>query len=193
MLEYIKNTDSQLTLWLNSFHTPFMDAVMVAATNHWWWIPLYIFILYKLYKQFGLHGYVYLLGLALVILMADQFTSGLMKPYFERLRPCHEPLLQELLHLPMGCGGLYGMASSHAANTFGAATFLFLIFNSNHQKQVGWLFLWPFMVSYSRVYLGVHYVGDVLTGALVGGISALIAFKTVKIMLPVIYPSYRQA
>lgn len=117
----------------------------------------------------------------LTILLADQVSSGLMKPYFERLRPCHNPELEGLLYVYGRCGGLYGFVSSHAANTFGVATFLTLILRKK-QKGIKWLFLYAVIVSYSRIYLGVHYPLDVLFGALVGVLSAYLSWAVVVIL-----------
>jgi undecaprenyl-diphosphatase len=90
-----------------------------------------------------------------------------MKPGFERLRPCQNPNLKEWIHLVGGCGGMYGFASSHAANSFALACCLIKIYSSKR-----WLFwsilIWAIIVSYSRIYVGVHYPGDVITGALIG-------------------------
>jgi undecaprenyl-diphosphatase len=100
-----------------------------------------------------------------------------MKPYFGRLRPSQEPSLQEWIHLVEGYrGGKFGFASSHAANTFGSATFFFLWFR-NIKRWVIWLFVWAAFMTYTRVYLGVHYPGDVLVGALVGIVCGWTAFK----------------
>ena len=106
-------------------------------------------------------------SILLVILLSDQFTSSFMKPFFERLRPCHDPEIQHLVHVAKSCGGLYGFASGHAANSFGIAMFVWLIFKS--QWKWGWmLFIWALTVAYSRIAIGVHYPGDIVIGGLVG-------------------------
>jgi len=120
-------------------------------------------------------------GLIVVIWMTDQFTSGFMKPYFERLRPCHDPRWQDILLNYSGCGGLYGFASSHAANTFALAGFLHKV-GGSRIPEFRWLFLWAAIVSYSRIYLGVHYPLDILVGAIVGIlISWLVFWITTKV------------
>jgi undecaprenyl-diphosphatase len=100
-----------------------------------------------------------------------------MKPYFTRLRPSHEPSLEGLVHLVEGYkGGTYGFASSHAANTFGTAMFLYLLFRIK-KSWIVWLFPWAAFVSYTRIYLGVHYPGDIVGGAGVGLLCAWFSFK----------------
>jgi undecaprenyl-diphosphatase len=106
-------------------------------------------------------------GVALTILLADQFTSGFLKPLMERLRPCHDPRWEGIIHNYGRCGGLYGFVSSHAANTFGMAVFLNLKLKGK-VKHLGWLYLYAAVVSYTRIYLGVHYPFDIVLGALIG-------------------------
>ena len=100
-----------------------------------------------------------------------------MKPYFARLRPSREPTLEGLIHLVEGYkGGQFGFASSHAANTFGLATFFYLAFGKT-KRWVVWLFVWAAFMTYTRIYLGVHYPGDILVGSIVGVVSAFVGFK----------------
>lgn len=124
-----------------------------------------------------------LIGVALTILLADQITSTIMKPYFARLRPSHEPTLEGLLHIVNGYkGGLYGFASGHAANTFGTATFFYLLFR-NKYWWVGLLFLWALLVTYTRLYLGVHYPSDILVGGIVGILSGTTGYLVTTSLL----------
>lgn len=181
-MERILDLDKELFLYLNSFHTPWLDPIMFFITGKLLWLPLYAFLLYLVIREFKQHSWIVLLGIALTILLTDQVTSGFMKPYFLRLRPSHEPSLAGVIHLVKDYDGgnytgrLYGFASSHAANTFGVAIFFFLMFR-NSKKWIGLLFLWATCVTYSRIYIGVHYPGDVLVGALIGILCGWIAYK----------------
>jgi len=108
-----------------------------------------------------------LLGIALCVLLADQLSVHLFKNVFQRLRPSHEPELTGMVHLVRDYrGGNWGFVSSHAANTFAIATFLSLIFKNRKFWII--LFSWCIIVSYTRIYLGVHYPGDIFGGALLG-------------------------
>ena len=124
MLEQLKEWDLQLFLFLNQFHASWLDPVIFFITRTESWIPLYILLLYLIFRQYKKAGWLVLIGIVVTILLADQITSGLMKPFFLRLRPSHEPSLEGLLHLVNDYrGGTYGFASSHAANTTGVAFF----------------------------------------------------------------------
>jgi undecaprenyl-diphosphatase len=181
MIESIKDWDEKAFLWLNSFHSDGLDPIVLQLTQTITWVPLYLLLLYLIYRKDPKNMAWVIGGVMLTILLADQVSSGFMKPYFERLRPCHDPQWVGLLHNYGRCGGLYGFVSSHAANTFGMATFLTLILRKK-QKGIYWLFLYAVVVSYTRIYLGVHYPLDVFFGALVGVLSAYLSWAVVVLL-----------
>jgi undecaprenyl-diphosphatase len=181
MIESIKAWDEKAFLWLNSFHSDGLDPIVMQLTQTITWIPLYLLLVYLIYRKDPKNMAWVIGGVMLTILLADQVSSGFMKPYFERLRPCHDPQWVGLIHNYGRCGGLYGFVSSHAANTFGMATFLTLILRKK-QKGIYWLFLYALVVSYSRIYLGVHYPLDVFFGALVGVLSAYLSWAIVVLL-----------
>lgn len=175
MIEKIKTWDEAIFLWLNAYHTDWLDAFIFQLSQTFIWVPFYAMLLYFIYKVEPKNSWWVFGGVALTILIADQVTSGLMKPFFERLRPCHDERWDGIIHNYGRCGGLFGFASSHAANTFGLAVFLNLKMRGK-LRFLPWLFLWAAVISYTRIYLGVHYPMDIFVGALVGILAALLSW-----------------
>lgn len=171
LVENIASWDQELFLYLNALHNDSLDPIMIWISGKLTWLPFYVIILAFIIWHFKKRTLLILVGIALTILFADQLASGLMKPLFGRLRPCHDPALEGLVYLAKGCGGQYGFVSSHAANTFGVAMFLWLTFKNLYQ-WVAIMFIWAAIVSYSRIYLGVHYPLDIIVGGLVGALCA---------------------
>lgn len=176
-MDWILDMDRELFLFLNGLNTEWLDPLMMLFTQTQFWVPLYLFLIYLIFKNYGTEGWFVLAGVVVTILLADQITSSLMKPFFARLRPSHEPSLAGLVHLVDGyAGGRYGFASSHAANTFGTAWFIWKLFGTRY-RWIGLMFVWCTLMTYTRVYLGVHYPGDVIVGALVGIGSGAIGWQ----------------
>jgi len=158
--------DQQLFLFLNSVHSPFWDKIMYILSMKVVWAPLYIAILVYLGMRYKRRFWVLLSFIILAVFLADR-VSVLIKYAVDRPRPCHESSLQGLVHMVNGvCGGMYGFVSSHASNSFNVA-FLSLMFIKRKWYTV-LIIIWASTVSYSRIYLGVHYPGDVLGGAILG-------------------------
>jgi undecaprenyl-diphosphatase len=169
MTEYLNSIDSQLFLFLNGKHNAFFDPIMYWFSDKWIWLPMYLLIAFFIVKQYKMKGVVMLLFVGVVIALCDQTASHIIKNAVQRLRPSHEPTLTGLVHLSKaGAGGMYGFVSSHAANAFGLATFLYFVLDNNFKLLKYWLFIWAIFVSYSRIYNGVHYPGDVVFAAILG-------------------------
>ncbi len=176
MLEYLKQIDIQLLLFINSLHTPFLDQCMLVITHRYTWIPLYIGILVFLFIKERKDFFIVILFIIGAAICSDLFASSFMKPFFHRLRPCHNQEINSLLYLIKDtCGGLYGFVSSHAANTFSLATFLFLYLGRKF-RWIELFFIWAAIVSISRVYLGVHYPADIAVGAVSGILIAILFY-----------------
>jgi undecaprenyl-diphosphatase len=143
---------------------------------------LYLILVVLLFVKFKWQGFIIAPFIAIVILLADQVSVHLFKEVFLRFRPCHNLAIKDLVHTVDGCGGQYGFVSSHAANTFALAVFLGLVFKKYCSKLLFVMLVWATIVSYSRIYVGVHYPADLFCGALLGVLLALIVWKTLLIV-----------
>ena len=176
MIEYLIELDKSIFLYFNSFHTLYLDQFFWIITGKIIWIPLMLSLLYVFFKQGWREAALVVLMLGLAVLLCDQISSGICKPLFERFRPTHDPEFSQYVTTVNGYkGGMYGFISSHAANAFGIATFLTLIFKRKLFSIS--IIVWALLSSYSRLYLGVHYPGDILFGALVGVAIGYIIYK----------------
>jgi|SRR5574344_401998 undecaprenyl-diphosphatase len=166
--------DQQLLLKLNGSDSLFLDGFFMTITSAWTWVPLYISLFYIVVKNNeNMRQILLILGCAaLCIFLADGVSSGIVKPYFSRFRPTHDPLLMYHVDVVNNYrGGLYGFFSSHAANTFSICLFFCLLVRN--RAFVLSMVSWTFLNCWSRIYLGVHYPGDIFCGLLWGAMVAV--------------------
>jgi undecaprenyl-diphosphatase len=176
----LERLDQQFFLFINSHNSPLWDQVMYIISGKVTWIPLYIAIIYILVLKYKRKFFVLVLMIIIAITLSDQI-SVLVKNIFQRPRPCHAAALEGLVHLVKGiCGGAYGFISSHASNSFMVAVLSFSLI------RVRWftfgMIFWALLIGYSRVYLGVHYPGDVICGSLIGALVGWGVYKLYQII-----------
>lgn len=181
-IQQLIEADRQWLLDWNGSDSLFWDGLMWVVSDTKTWLAAAVMLLYIIFKNNKLlHASLILVMIAAVITLADQFASGLCKPYFHRFRPAQDPELMYMVEVVNGYrGGLYGFMSSHAANTFAFATFMSLLVRNRWMTCV--MFLWAVIPSYSRIYLGVHYPGDVICGAIAGCIIACIVYRLYRLV-----------
>lgn len=180
MLESLLQTDYSLMETLNfpAYHNLNWDTFFFNVSKIGIWFPPVVYMLWVIFRTKKKEGWLILVGIILVFLLTDRITSGLMKPFFERLRPSHDPNIMDHLSYAFGyTGGKYGFPSSHAGNSFAIATFLTLLFRNKFLTFT--IFFWAVLCSYSRIYLGVHFPGDITVGALCGVLLGWVSFKIV--------------
>ncbi|MFY1045899.1 phosphatase PAP2 family protein [Chryseobacterium sp. GP-SGM7] len=182
-MEEIIQEDKNLFLYLNNLGDTAFDPFWTMISEKWIWIPLYVIFLYFLYKNFKLKSLLYiLLFVAIGITVSDQI-SGIFKYGVARLRPCHDPTIYGSMRI-VNCGGSFGFYSAHASNVFFLASYLTFLLKDKIKWFPYAIFVWAAVVSYSRIYLGVHFPIDILVGAfvgtLLGGLFVVLAKKVIN-------------
>lgn len=181
MIQYLSQIDTDLFLWLNGFHSTFWDYFMTIYSSRFVWVPFYASFVYVMFRNFPWKVNVTcLVVITLIILICDQTASGLLKPMVMRMRPSNlDNPISPLVHVSFGYrGGRYGFPSSHAANAWSMA--FFATYLVKRTKLTVFLALWAFVMCYSRIYLGVHYPGDLLVGTLIGLATATVSYYAFK-------------
>ena len=169
MLNKLKELDTELLIFLNNLGSDFWDPFWLAITDKYTFLPVFLIIIFLLYKENGFYKLLLiLLSISLLILFTDQFTN-LVKDTFERLRPCRvEELQQYLRNIDVRCGK-YGFFSAHAANSIAVTTLIITTFRFLYKKWISLLLIfWVAVFAYSRIYLGVHYPLDTFVGLFFG-------------------------
>lgn len=174
-LEYLNQLDHELfTLVNGKGNVPALDGLMLLIRNQLTWIPVYVLFLYLALFKFRKQSWLFILLFLVTFGITDYLSVEVMRPFFHRLRPCHDDTLNATIKLLMECGGQNGLPSAHASNHFGMSMFVFIAFKEIFGKRYWILFVWAFLVSYAQVYVGKHFPGDVLLGALLGIIAGAI-------------------
>ena len=193
MLETLQNIDSQLLLFFNGFHTPFLDHFMTLFTGKYIWVPMYAAILPILFKKFrpGM-AVMLILGIVAAVALSDQTCATLLRPYFQRLRPSNleNPLSAFVTVVDGYRGGPYGFPSCHAANSFALAAFLCLVVRRKAFRA--FIIIWAVINCYTRMYLGVHYPGDILFGAAIGSAYGVACYYAVTCIARYFFKSYAE-
>ena len=176
LLSMLKAMDTMVFLTVNSHHNAYFDSVMWLVSGKLIWVPMYVSLFFVLLKNYSYKVvFAILLAIGVVILFTDSFTAQVIRPWVCRLRPSNlDNPMSSMVHIVDGYrGGAYGFPSNHASNTWGLAFFITFLFR--RYKLTFFFFLWALLVCYSRMYLGVHYFGDLL----IGGLLALAGASTV--------------
>ena len=179
MLENFLSLDTELFVFLNGLGSKTYDGLWLLITKQSNWIPLFLLLLYVIFKKLGAKQTLYLLLFVAVLVTFTDQTTNLFKNGVQRLRPCNNPEINSYIRI-VQIRNSFSFFSGHAANSMAVATFLYFNFKDKI-KFFGFLFLWPLIFAYSRIYLGLHYPLDILSGYLFGFISGFLIFIVYKI------------
>lgn len=175
MIEFIKNIDLNLFFAINKLHNPFFDEIMFFVSSKWFWIPIILILLFFSIRNFKSRFYIIVLALVFCFFLTDRANS-ITKKMTKRYRPSHNTEIQTQVHIVKGYrGGLYSFFSGHAANSLGLALLASMFFKKKWLAI--FLLFWSFLVSYSRIYIGVHYPSDIIVGWICGALISVLTYK----------------
>ena len=182
MLDSILNLDHELFLYLNNLGNESWDWVWMYYTDKKNWIPLYLILLYLMYKRLNTKMFVLtIIVFILMVLITDHVTNLFKQILFKRLRPCHnEAIMNSMRLVKSWCGGKFGYFSGHSSNAMAIAVFSSLILRARYKYIPIFLIMWALIMGYSRIYLGVHFPLDVITGFIFGGLLGYLFYKLDK-------------
>ena len=170
MNEQLIQFDQDLFIAINNgLANPFFDWLMPHLRNRFFWTPLYLFMAIFFIRNYGKRGWLLLIFLGLTFGVTDFFASSVIKPAFERLRPCNDPEIKAEVRSLIVCGSGFSFPSTHASNHFAIAVFIIFMFYHKWKLVLPSALLWAFSISFAQIYVGVHYPFDITIGAILGG------------------------
>ncbi len=185
MIESLQQFDVELFLKIHrGLANPFFDWLLPLMRNRFFWAPLYLFIIVFSFIEYKKKGW-YIVGMLLVTFaIGDLVSSRIIKPTVARVRPCNEiTLAHDIIHR-VPCGSGYSFPSAHATNHFAIAVFLIFVFYDRWKLILPIGLFWAFIISFSQIYVGVHYPIDTMAGAILGTLIGLLTSKIYKKLQP---------
>ncbi|WP_416440925.1 phosphatase PAP2 family protein [Leeuwenhoekiella sp. A16] len=182
-MESLRDIDQQLFLFLNNLGTETWDPFWIIITGKWYSIPLYAILLFLIYRKFGPKNTLIILVFVAALIASTDQLANVFKHGFQRLRPCGEPAVMNKARFIAARCGHFGYFSAHAASSMGLAIFVGLLLKSTYKYLIFALLFWSVLIGYSRIYVGVHYPGDVLSGMIIGGLLGYLFYLIYRYVL----------
>lgn len=183
-MDSLLHLDQQFFFFINGqLRNPLFDYIMPYVRDKNFWIPLYILLVIYFVWRFRKLSWIPMVMAAITILITDQLSSTVIKPWIQRLRPCNDPLISSQVHLLVNCGSGFSFVSSHAANHFGIACFLIVLLSHRFKWIAPVAIFWAALVSFAQIYVGLHYPVDIICGAALGIVTGTITGRICKTIL----------
>lgn len=191
MLEQLVQLDRELLIFLNNLGSEPFDGFWLFITKQINWIPIFVIILYLVFKHLGWRHALLIIGMiTLLLVLTDQTTNHLFKYRFLRLRPGSDPSLDGLIRA-VKTSSTFSFISGHASNSMAVAFFLFKVLKP-YLKYMGFIFLWPLVFAYSRIYLGLHFPADIICGYLWGMCMAFVILRIYALVRDKMFPKEKE-
>lgn len=181
MIEWLKHIDTQWLLAVNvGLKNKLLDIICPFMRTQSYWYPVYALFIYLSFRTWKRQAWWILGGAVLLVIVSDQLSANLIKNLAQRLRPCNDPMIKDKIYNIVGCGRGYSFISAHATNHFAIGIFFSLVFKQLYSWLIYIAIFWASLISFSQVYVGVHFPFDVICGALLGCMLGYIAAFMVR-------------
>lgn len=182
MLDTLIQYDKEFFFFLNSLGSETWDGLWLFITNKYAFIPLYALLLYLIYRKTGWKSTLLTMIIVAAMITTTDQLSNLFKSTFARPRPCQPDIFEEAIRFVVSRCGRYGYFSAHAASSMALAVFVGMLLKNHYKNLVFILLFWSALVSYSRIYVGVHYPLDIISGMIIGGIAGFLYYKLQQVL-----------
>ncbi|MEP7195814.1 MAG: phosphatase PAP2 family protein [Saprospiraceae bacterium] len=184
MLNHLNWYDHRIFEWIQvHLHGDSLNLIISLFRDKFFWVPLYLMLISWIAIYNKKHFYIILISSFIVVALTDQFSSNLLKKFFKRERPCRELYFKDHFESLINCSGGYSFPSTHATNHAGIGIFLFLILSKSLPRGRYFLLIWPVLIGFAQIFVGVHFPFDVVFGLILGNLIGFVCFRLLQTIL----------